>query len=167
MWSVSNISRGEFSLTAKVTLKSSDVSWWLTSVYGPQSDLDKVHFLDELRMIRSSCSDSWMVCGDFNLIYKAEDKNNSNLNRRMMGCFCRFIDDMELQELSLRGRLYTWSSERDTPTLERIDRFFTSEEWLLDFPDHDLSMLSTDCSDHAQLLLKTDCALPHLKHFRF
>ena len=68
---------GGFSLTAKVTLKSSDVSWWLTSVYGPQSDLDKVSFLDELRMIRSSCSDSWMVCGDFNLIYKAEDKNNS------------------------------------------------------------------------------------------
>ena len=84
-----------------------------------------------------------------------------------MGCFCRFIDDMELQELSRRGRLYTWSSERDTPTLERIDRFFTSEEWLLDFPDHDLSVLSTDCSDHAPLLLKTDCALPHLKHFRF
>ena len=45
VWSVSNISRGEFSLTAKVTLKSSDVSWWLTSVYGPQSDLDKVVFL--------------------------------------------------------------------------------------------------------------------------
>jgi len=107
VWSVSNISRGEFSLTAKVTLKSSDVSWWLTSVYGPQSDLDKVRFLDELRMIRSSCSDSWMVCGDFNLIYKAEDKNNSNLNRRMMGRFRRFIDDMELQELSLMGRLYS------------------------------------------------------------
>ena len=69
VWSVSNISRGEFSLTAKVTLKSSDVSWWLTSVYGPQSDLDKVRFLDELHMIRSSCSGSWMVCGDFNLIY--------------------------------------------------------------------------------------------------
>jgi len=35
-------------------------------------------------------------------LYKAEDKNNSNLNRRMMGRFRRFIDDMELQELSLR-----------------------------------------------------------------
>ena len=38
---------------------------------------------------------------------------------------------------------------------------------MLDFPDHDLSTLSTDCSDHAPLLLKMDCALPHLKRFRF
>lgn len=76
VWSVSNISRGEFSLTAMITLKSSDESWWLTCVYGPQSDSDKVRFLDELRSIRASRSESWMVCGDFNLIYKAEDKNN-------------------------------------------------------------------------------------------
>ena len=38
---------------------------------------------------------------------------------------------------------------------------------MLAFPDHDLSALSTECSDHAPLLLRTDCALPHLKRFRF
>ena len=166
-WSVSNIARGEFSLTAEITLKSNGVSWWLTNVYGPQADCDKVHFLDELRAIRASHSDSWLICGDFNLIYKAQDKNNTILNRRMMGRFRNFIDEAELQELLLRGRLYTWSSERDNPTLERIDRVFASEEWMLSFPDHDLSALSTDCSDHAPLLLKTDCTLPHLKRFRF
>lgn len=39
--------------------------------------------------------------------------------------------------------------------------------WVNDFPDHDLTALGTECSDHAPLLLKTDCALPHFKRFRF
>jgi len=85
----------------------------------------------------------------------------------MMGRFRRFIDESELQELSLKGRLFTWSSERDVPTLERLDHIFATEEWLLSFPDHDLSAISTECSDHAPLLLKTDCVLPHFKRFRF
>ena len=148
-------------------MTASGESWCLTSVYGPQADSDKIRFLDKLRAIRASHADSWLVCGDFNLIYRAQDKNNALLNRRMMGRFRRLIDDAELQELLLRGRLFTWSSERDTPTLELIDHVFASEDWMLAFPDHDLSALSTECSDHAPLLLRTDCALPHLKRFRF
>lgn len=30
-------------------------SWWLTGVYGPQSDTDKISFLEELREVRSFC----------------------------------------------------------------------------------------------------------------
>ena len=44
---------------------------------------------------------------------------------------------------------------------------FVSDDWLDIFPDHSLSALSTECSDHAPLLLKTDCAIPHFKRFRF
>ena len=92
---------------------------------------------------------------------------NSRLNRRMMNHFRHFINEMELQELYLKGRLYTWSNERDTPTLERLDRVFTSEEWTLAFPDHELSALATECSDHAPLLLKSDCTFMHCMRFRF
>ena len=107
------------------------------------------------------------MCGDFNLIYQAKDKNNTRLNRRMMSRFRQFIDGAELQELYLKGRLYTWSNERDRPTLERLDRVFTSEDWVLAFPNHELSALATECSDHAPLLFKTDCSIPHCARFRF
>ena len=167
IWSASCPSRRDFSLTAKVTHIASGEDWWLTSVYGPQGESDKILFLEELRSIRNACSGRWLVCGDFNLIYKAEDKNNNLLNRRMMGRFRRFLDEAELLELHLNGRLYTWSSERDSPTLERIDRVFASDDWSLLFPDHNLSALASECSDHAPLLLRTDCALPHFKRFRF
>jgi hypothetical protein len=89
------------------------------------------------------------------------------LNRRMMSRFRQLIDEVELQELYLKGRLYTWSNERDSPTLERLDRVFASNDWVDAFPNHELSALSTQCSDHAPLLLRTDCFLPHCKRFRF
>jgi len=44
---------------------------------------------------------------------------------------------------------------------------FASDEWSTAFPDHNLSALATECSDHAPLLLRTDCAFPHFKRFRF
>jgi len=166
-WLASSPVYKEFSLTARLTLLATGDSWWITVVYGPQGDQAKIRFLEELRSIRQVCPDTWMICGDFNIIYKAEDKNNGRLHRRMMGRFRRLINDLALQDLCLKGRRFTWSSERDSPTLERLDRVLVSDDWLDVFPDHSLSALSTECSDHAPLLLKTDCAIPHFKCFRF
>jgi hypothetical protein len=42
--------------------------WWLTTVYGPQADDEKVLFLEELEAIRDECSGPWIVAGDFSLI---------------------------------------------------------------------------------------------------
>lgn len=77
-----------------------------------------------------------MLCGDFNMICNAEDKNNNLLHHRMMGRFRRFLSNLELKELNPHGRLYTWSNERSHPTLERIDHIFVSLEWEERFPNH-------------------------------
>ncbi|WVZ83247.1 hypothetical protein U9M48_030415 [Paspalum notatum var. saurae] len=142
-------------------------SWWLTTVYGPVVDVDRVQFLDELRAARSGMRGPWLLCGDFNMILNAADKNNPRLNRRMMAKFRRCIDDLELSELFLNGRLYTWSNERGHPTLERIDRAFASVEWLDIFPDHWLRGLSSDASDHAPLYLQFCCVGWSERRFRF
>jgi len=98
--------------------------WWLTCVYGPQGNEEKIQFLQELRAIRSACSGPWAVLGDFNLICKDEDKNNANLNRAMMGRFRRTLDDLALKELPLTGRKYTWMGGGTHPTLSKLDRVF-------------------------------------------
>jgi hypothetical protein len=67
--------------------------------------------MQELREIRGECHVPWMIAGDFNLIYKTEDKNNSNYNRAMMGRFRQLIDDLTLKEVPLVGRKYTWSNQ--------------------------------------------------------
>lgn len=38
-------------------------------------------FLEELKNLRNQVLEKWLVIGDFNLIYKAEDKSNNRLNR--------------------------------------------------------------------------------------
>ena len=129
IWLVTNPLSRSHSLTAQVTMLQNDETWWLTCVYGPQTDQEKIFFLDKLREVRATCSGTWSVRGDFNLIYQAEDKNNHRLNRRMMCHFRQFLNDVELQELYLKGRLYTWSIERDNLMLERLDRVFISEDW--------------------------------------
>jgi exonuclease III len=73
-----------YSLSVQFSLENGQ-AWWLTCVYGPQGVEDKIQFLQELRELRAACPGPWVIAGDFNLIYKDEDKNNANYNRAMMG----------------------------------------------------------------------------------
>ena len=76
------------------------------------------------------------------MILNASDKNNNNLDRRSMAIFRGFINSLELKELYLHGRQFTWSNERQTPTMTRIDGVFVSVDWDLIFPDAMLQALS-------------------------
>lgn len=166
-WLASHFSQQTHSITLKLQLLSDGFTTWLTTVYGPQSEEEKIHYLQELRAVRQHKLGAWMLCGDFNLIYNVADKNNNLLNRRMMGHFRRFLSDLELKELHLHGRLYTWSNERAHPTFERIDRIFVSLDWVDRFPNHLVRALSTDGSDHAPLLLATNTQPSSRRRFRF
>jgi endonuclease/exonuclease/phosphatase family metal-dependent hydrolase len=66
-------------------------------VYGPQEDTDKIAFLAELQAVRAAHAGPWVLCGDFNMIYRDEDKNNDNLHHRMMAHFRRFLNECELK----------------------------------------------------------------------
>jgi hypothetical protein len=66
-----------------------------------------------------------------------------------MGQFHRFLNDALLKEINLQGRLFTWSTERTHPTLERIDRAFISNEYGGMFLNNEMHLLASICSDHA------------------
>jgi hypothetical protein len=59
---------------------SGGLECWLTMVYGPTREADKPDFLAELLELRQIQSGPWMLARDFNLIYRAKDKNNTRLN---------------------------------------------------------------------------------------
>jgi hypothetical protein len=124
-------------------------------------------FLDELQAARAAHIGLWILCGDFNLIYKVEDKNNSRLNYPLMRAFCSFLDELELAELHLQGRLDAWSNEQAHPTLSRIDHVFECSHWLKFYPHHALRATSSMCSDHASLLLHTNTLTHLMQRFKF
>jgi len=76
---IDDVHIGCFSVTVWVHSGTQDghPSWWLTTVYGPQDDNDKVLFLEELSAVRDACPGPWAIIGDFNLILDEADKNNA------------------------------------------------------------------------------------------
>jgi hypothetical protein len=126
-----------------------------------------VQFLQELRSIRLTCVGPWVVGGDFNLIYKVEDKNNQNVDRAMMGRFRRLLNELELVEIDLLGRQFTWSNEREAPTLVRLDRVFVTTDWDQLFPDCILHALASSISDHCPLLLGLRDSFMGKRRFHF
>lgn len=95
-----------------------------------------------------------MIAGDFNMFYQASDKNNSNLDRAMMGRFRHFLDDVDLKKKTpLVGRKFTWSNERRSPTLVRLDRAFCCQDWENIFPNSVLQSNASTVSEHCPLIL--------------
>lgn len=153
-------------ITVKVCAPSG-TPWWLTTVYGPQSDPDKILFLQELRDIRAACPGPWMLCGDFNLIYRDADKSAGTLNRRMMGRFRRAINDLAPKEVYLNGRRFTWSNEQTPPTLVHLDRVLCTSDWEDYHGECHLTCLASVVSDHCPLLLDCSPMPTARRRFRF
>jgi hypothetical protein len=102
VWAGSHVRKEAHCLTVKLSSAVCPaLQWWLSVVYGPHRDQDKRLFLSELQQLRSLHLGPWLVCEDFNLIYRTTDKNNSRLNRSLMLPFCNALNSMELTELHL------------------------------------------------------------------
>jgi hypothetical protein len=59
------------SVLAKVRFLLPDQDWWLSSVNGPVRDDDRPAFFEEMHMLRQVRLGPWLICGDFNMIYRA------------------------------------------------------------------------------------------------
>lgn len=94
-------------ITASIIMLAENKEWSLTGVYGPQSDADKILFVQDLSDLRQHVLPAWLMLGDFNLILCAQDKNNSRLNVAMLNRFRFTIDNLELARIDLRGKKYT------------------------------------------------------------
>jgi exonuclease III len=104
----------------------------LITVYGPQLDADKLLFLQGLKESLADdlpAATPTIIVGDFNLIIQASDKSNHNINRRNMAAFRRFINELQLKDLYLHGRRYTWSNEQQVAMMVKLDRVLFNEEW--------------------------------------
>jgi hypothetical protein len=143
----------EFSVSIQLQ-EASGPLWWFTGVYGPHQDNLKQAFLQELSEVRAGCDGPWILAGDFNQISRSEDKNNSCINRALLRRFRRWIDEKELKEISLIGRRYTWSNQRQAPTLVKLDHVFCTSSWEGLFPASTLFSKASEDSDHCPLILK-------------
>nr|CAD1829323.1 unnamed protein product [Ananas comosus var. bracteatus] len=158
---------GSFSLNVVLKNKSDGSVFLISNIYGPTCANLKDDFFLELRSISLHSHGRWAVLGDFNALLSLRDKNGIPSNTNEIFTFRELVNDLSLIDLPLLNKSYTWSNGRRNSTLERLDRAFISEEWLLSFPRSTLRALPQPHSDHTPLLLSASSFVPSSTLFRF
>ncbi|GAU24549.1 hypothetical protein TSUD_148900 [Trifolium subterraneum] len=114
----------------------------------------------------------WCVVGDFNAVCRRDERMGVNSgdgggsSLTEIGEFCKFIEELELVDLPLVGRRFTWYHANGR-AMSRIDRILISDEWALRWGNCDLWVLPRDVSDHCPLILKYNQDGWGPKPFRF
>jgi endonuclease/exonuclease/phosphatase family metal-dependent hydrolase len=141
----------------------------LVSVYGAAEDSRKPEFLSELVRICDNETLPLLLAGDFNILRRPEDKSNNNFNPRWPFMFNAIIENLNLKEIVLSVRQYTWASRQTSPTFENLDRVLASVEWEQKYPLVSVRDLSRAGSDHTPLLINSGdhAHLGNKAHFSF
>ncbi|XP_078173294.1 uncharacterized protein LOC144567116 [Carex rostrata] len=81
------------------------------------------------------------------------DRFGGARNFTVMDRFNEVLDDLQVLEIPLKNRLYTWSNKQPGPSFSKLDRAFLSTHWSSQFPSLTLEALELSASDHFPLVL--------------
>lgn len=82
--------------------------------------------------------------------------------------FNHLISDLQLLELSLNDRQFTWARSATYKSLALLDRFFCTLDWERLYAQAYIYSLPRVFSDHSPLILKVDNSLsPKTSNFKF
>ena len=79
--------------------------------------------------------------------------NNENFDGRWSFMFNTIIESLDLREIELSGRKFTWANSLPNPTFEKLDCVLASVEWEQKFPLVIVEALSRAILDHTLLLV--------------
>ena len=94
-----------------------------------------------------------MVGGDFNIMRSHLEKNKENFDNKWSFLFNAVIDGLNLREIEMSGRQYTWANNLSNPTFDKLDRILVTTEWELKYLLTIVQALNRDISNHTPLLL--------------
>jgi hypothetical protein len=156
-----------FPITIKLTSLMTGQEWYLTNVYGLCTADGKAEFTNWLYNFDASALDLWIVMGDFSLIRCPENRNRPDGNVNEMLLFSDVISHLDLVEVPLKNRAFTWSNMQSNCLLEKLDWIFNSSSWTLTFPNTMSYALSHATSDHVPYVAQMDTIVLKSNVFRF
>jgi exonuclease III len=167
LFSFKSSEKRSYTLTLRLQTFISPTDIWVTNVYAPTDHTLKQSFLDELQNIQPPPHTPWIILGDFNLMRYSTDKNQNNFRKNEADLFNDAINQLSLIELPLMDRAFTWSNNKQSPTLEKIDRAFINIEWAHTFPNSSISSLTRFVSDHVPIVASISTSAPRPAFFKF
>ena len=125
-------------------------------MYEPAQQEYKSHFLSEIVRVCSKEALPIVIGGDFNIIRRPDEKNNDNYNDRWPFMFNAVIDSLNLREIEMTGRKFTWANHLQNQTFEKLDRVLVCTDLEAKYPHTTVYALTREISDHTPLLLSTN-----------
>lgn len=136
------------------------------NVYGPASPAERIRVWNSIVNLSSFFKDPWCMGGDFNEIRSLRERQGCSCRDRGMADINAIIDKLELMDLPLLGRKFTWSKSDNDNKWSRLDRFLVNPVWLSLFNWKQWG-LGRVLSDHCPIVLKDDPRDWGPKPFRF
>lgn len=147
---------GVFTVTVHLKTKMDDFEWLCTFVYGPVLARKRRDFLKELSDYTSVGVNAWVLCGDFNMVRRRDERIGPSYNHIISNRFNKIISDLNLLEFSLQDRQFTWARSPTSRSLALLDRCFCTIEWERHYCQTHFSSFPRVFSDHSPLLLKVE-----------
>jgi hypothetical protein len=158
---------GTFAINIKLTSLQSGQQWFLSNIYGPCSPTGRAEFTNWLYNIDVSDYCLWLMVSDFNLMRSPENRNRPGGDTNNMMLFNDIISHLDLVEVPLKNRAFTWSSMQQNALLGKLDWVFTSSNWTVSFPNTLEYALSHAVSDHVPYVIQMESLVPKSNIFRF
>ncbi|KAK2372487.1 hypothetical protein QL285_073613 [Trifolium repens] len=138
------------------------------NIYSKCNLADKRKLWRDVLMTRQGFGDMvWCIVGDFNSVVEASERRGvGSGGGREMEDFRAFIREMEVVDMPLLGRQFTWFHSNGF-NMSRLDRFLLSTDWMALWGRPEVWVLARDVSDHCPLILKYNNDDWGPKPFRF
>jgi hypothetical protein len=142
----------------------------LVNVYSKCDLASKRRLWSDIIRLKEEYGDGiWCVVGDFNAVVAPEERrgvvNEVSSSLEMSG-FREFVEDLNLIDLPLLGRRFTWFHSNGI-SMSRLDRCLVSLDWVEKWGVSSLWVLPREVSDHCPLVLKYASSEWGPKPFRF
>jgi endonuclease/exonuclease/phosphatase family metal-dependent hydrolase len=146
----------DYHIKLHICNKADDFTWSLVAVYGVAQNEFKADFFHELVNLAKNNLYPILIGGDFNLLRFCHEKSN-RFDDHWPFLFNVVIDSLDLREVEMIGRQFTWANSHPNPTYEKLDRVLMDSEWESKFCMVSVCALERieGLSDHAPILLTT------------
>jgi exonuclease III len=132
---------------------------FIVNVYAKCNIRDKRKLWGDIIMSKLGFGDGlWCVLRDFNSVRDSSERRGLcaplvNSNNGEMFEFVDFLDELDLVDLPLIGRSFTWFHPNGI-TMSRLDRILISSSWCDAWGDPSARVLERDVSDHCPIVLR-------------
>ncbi|XP_058180127.1 uncharacterized protein LOC131298670 [Rhododendron vialii] len=138
----------------------------LINIYVPNDVANRRSLWEELLGIKIISTTPRCIGGDFNEIKAITEGVGCQMLERGMKDFLEFCNNMELIDLPMLGRKFTWTNYQDHAIHNCLDRFLISPQWMEKFKVLQWG-LHRPISDHCPIVLLDDGRDWGPKPFRF